>query len=852
MFILADWGIANGTFFNLVSGIYGTVARLYDIIIKVSSNSDMQASLQISNFANTIYVLAGVFMLFRVAIGMIQMLLNPDKVTDKQAGAGKMITRIITCIILLWAFYPNGVLIKPYDKTTGEGGLLPRMEQAVLGTNDTEGLFDTILKNRDRIGGNPYDFSKDTKSKSKSCYYLGVSGSGDSADLKFYKIKFKTGKQDSSNYKEVEKSNGIYYEVVSGVVGGKDSGSGLEYSSLDLPLKYGGDMVTSKGNLKCPKAFDKKGNYYTSSELGDSDSAIIGGYTSLKEMQKGAKKIANGNKDYLSTFLKLKDIGTGIWSHVFGGTFLTAPLVQKFLDWRIDSIVGEFVDYPLLTDLENREAALSFAQAAASSFQECTGDDTKECHAVQDKMFGSTGANHDAVELIGNDQLNVDFFFSWIFGLAIIVYLIFLIVDIIIRKFKLVILEFLSPIPIICYADPNDKIFNQWLKMYMATYVDIFVKLFAINVGLILLNADLIPDGTNILLKILYIVAIFLFIKAIPSMISKIFGLDNFGGSFKDIGKTFKKGLGLGAGAAIGATVGGLTGGVMGGFRGALRGAGAGVKGDYTGNAAGIAAYNRNLQYAKESGSSAGGRLLARLGINDYEDQKHKIDVAKAQLAENKAKELEAKQMENKKNSNLLSNISGWEKKIESNFEKGKYDNRPIAAVNAYRNAVAELEELTSRPVDTSIVTSDPKLDPEQKQAAIEKLHQDRANEIKERKSEISTLKGKALDAAKEAERVNGWDDTAKAYLQAIKQDISKKEYEEYKDILNYAFDDPEKRGIDGAKKKLDARNIQLSTEVAGIEAKYTAAEQDLASQERALENSPTKANYDAMNKLNK
>lgn len=698
MFILDGWGVTNGAFFNLVSGIYGTVARLYDIIIKVSSNSDMQVSLQISNFANTIYVLAGVFMLFRVAIGMIQMLINPDKITDKQAGAGKMITRIITCIILLWAFYPNGVLIKPYDKTTGEGGLLPRMEQAILGTNDTEGLFDTILKNRDRIGGNPYDFSKDTKSKSKSCYYLGVSGSGDNADLKFYKIKFKTGEQDSSNYKEVEKSNGIYYEVVSGVVGGKDSGSGLEYSSLDLPLKYGGDMVTSKGNLKCPKSFDKKGNYYTSSEIGDSDSAIIGGYTSLKAMQKGAEKISKGNKKYLSTFLKLED--NNVWGYLAGGNFVTAPLIQKFLDWEIDNVVGEFVDYPLLTDLENREVALSFAQAAASSFQECTGDDTKECHAVQDKMFGSTGANHDAIELIGNDQLNVDFFFSWIFGLAIIVYLIFLIVDIIIRKFKLVILEFLSPIPIICYADPSDKIFNQWLKMYMATYVDIFVKLFAINIGLILLNADLIPDGTNILLKILYIVAIFLFIKVIPSMISKIFGLDNLGGSFKDIGKTFKKGLGIGAGAAVGATVGGLTGGVMGGFRGALSGAGAGFKGNISGGAKSIASSNERIQEAKANGLGFWKRTAAGIsGTVGYNpktsmDNQIKEKVDKKQMLDDFRK--------NKKNiedmadsSNYLSDIQA---KIASNPNSFTYDKNGKketgkAAMKAARSDFIKLNE---------------------------------------------------------------------------------------------------------------------------------------------------------------
>ena len=152
MFILSDWGVANGAFFSLVSGIYGTVARMYDIILQVSSNSDLQVSLKISDFANTIYVLAGVFMLFRVVIGLLQMLINPDKVTDKQVGAGKLMTRIVTCIVLLWVFYPSGVLLAPYNSKTGEGGLLPRLETAILGTNG-DGLIDKILRGKDKIKG---------------------------------------------------------------------------------------------------------------------------------------------------------------------------------------------------------------------------------------------------------------------------------------------------------------------------------------------------------------------------------------------------------------------------------------------------------------------------------------------------------------------------------------------------------------------------------------------------------------------------------------------------------------------------------------------------------------------------
>ncbi len=598
MYILADWGVANGAFFHLVSGIYGTVARVYDVIIQVSSNSDMQTSLQISDFANTIYVLAGVFMLFRVAIGMIQMLLNPDKVTDKQVGAGKLLTRIVTCVILLWAFYPSGVLLKPYDKTTGDGGMLPRMEQAILGTNDSEGLFDTVLRNRDRIGGNPFDFSKDTKAKSKSCYYF----SATKDDIKYYKINFKTGQKNNSKYKEVTGSNGIYYEVVSGVMGGKNSGSGINYSSINGQLKYVGDMVTKKGNLKCPKALNKNGDHYTSSELGNSTSSIVGGYTSLKEMQKGVEKMSDGDKSTISKLYSSKDKIVDNVLTALGTKSWFKPFAKLFINWKIDGIAGNIVDYPLLTDLENRDTSLSFAQTVAASFQECTGDDTKECHEVQDRMFGSTGGNHDAVELIGDGKLNVDFFFSWIFGLAIIVYLIFLIVDIIIRKFKLVLLEFLSPIPIVCYADPSDKVFNRWLKMYFSTYVDIFIKLFALNVALILLSADLIPDGSNILLKILYIIAILIFAKVVPSMLSKIFGLDSIGGSFKDIGKMFKRGVGIGAGAAVGGAIGGITGGFAGALTGVARGAGAGFKGDISGGAKSIALRNDRVNAAKANG----------------------------------------------------------------------------------------------------------------------------------------------------------------------------------------------------------------------------------------------------------
>ena len=53
------------------------------------------------SFAQSLYTIAGVFMLFRVTVGLINMIINPDQVNDKNAGAGKLLTRIVTSIVLL-------------------------------------------------------------------------------------------------------------------------------------------------------------------------------------------------------------------------------------------------------------------------------------------------------------------------------------------------------------------------------------------------------------------------------------------------------------------------------------------------------------------------------------------------------------------------------------------------------------------------------------------------------------------------------------------------------------------------------------------------------------------------------
>lgn len=87
-------------FFLLDQIVYGLIECLYQMILQIANISVIsQASMQ--EFANRIYVLVGVVMLFKVAFSLIQLFANPDKMSDSTMGAGSLVKRIIISLVLL-------------------------------------------------------------------------------------------------------------------------------------------------------------------------------------------------------------------------------------------------------------------------------------------------------------------------------------------------------------------------------------------------------------------------------------------------------------------------------------------------------------------------------------------------------------------------------------------------------------------------------------------------------------------------------------------------------------------------------------------------------------------------------
>lgn len=90
--------------------LMGVNSLLFELFMEVA-NARVSDNV-FSTFINNIYIVIGIFMIFRVAFSLIQMLANPDMIADKEKGAGKLASRIVivfgliilTPTIFNWAY----------------------------------------------------------------------------------------------------------------------------------------------------------------------------------------------------------------------------------------------------------------------------------------------------------------------------------------------------------------------------------------------------------------------------------------------------------------------------------------------------------------------------------------------------------------------------------------------------------------------------------------------------------------------------------------------------------------------------------------------------------------------------
>lgn len=709
--------------FNIINGLFIMVAKVYDYLQQLIDLDPFDLD-KFTDLATILYVLAGVFMLFRVIVSMIQMLINPDQMMDKQAGAGKLITRVVISIVMLMLFVPNGIIF-------GETGIFQRVEEALLYNEDEKdpGLVIRIMEmglkednsteknskkktdNLSSANSNALVENVYADNKTLTCYYYAESSyikylnqkdKDNITSNELYKITFSLSKK--KNYVQLDGSP-VYYYVSNARVQGGAHGDDFKYLSLPNNKK----LTDSDG-------------MFSKIDIGNGVTSVL--------PSSCPQKIDFTTGDTEPLRLKKDEHTTGSVG-LSGGYASISKMIEQFKqehEKAEKSKSSESPDYAYVKKLKY-EGSLQLAQASAASLQECAADKESECIEIQQEMFKSPSGNAKVTEAMKEDILDINFIFSVILGIGLIVYLMFLCIEILIRRLKLFFLEIISPLPAICYVDPKDKIFNSWSKMYISTYLDLFIKLIAIGIATTLLG-EVAKDfwgNEGFFLKFFEIVAILTFAKILPTMISKIFGLDSMGSSFKDITGLAKGAAMAGVGGAAllgahalatggnmtaaykyaksngknagGAALKALGAGALGVPGALVRGIGAGVKGNVRGGVDAMSAKNARTNEAKKNGLNFWDRTVASMaGIMGYSpktrmDNQIKDIVDKKQMLDDFRKHKD--NIENMADSsNYLSDIKS---KIATNPDSFEYyddDGNRLTGKQAFKEARSDFIKL--------------------------------------------------------------------------------------------------------------------------------------------------------------
>lgn len=103
-FLSSAWGVIRRVFLWIDSIGLTFIDNAYDLMIDAASAFDGEKVAAIAeDIMRNCYIIIGIFALFRIAIFLVNSIINPDKFNEKGSGVGNMFVRIFVTVILLIA-----------------------------------------------------------------------------------------------------------------------------------------------------------------------------------------------------------------------------------------------------------------------------------------------------------------------------------------------------------------------------------------------------------------------------------------------------------------------------------------------------------------------------------------------------------------------------------------------------------------------------------------------------------------------------------------------------------------------------------------------------------------------------
>lgn len=153
--------------------VYGIVEVLFQLIMDLSNVEIFSESI-IDEFSSRIYVILGLVMVFKLMISFIQMLINPDKMSDKEQGAGNLLKRVVISLALIFLVPSIFDLARQV-----QGEIIPLIPKVVLGTtvDTTDETTNEKIYNVGRLMAF-YSFSPFFTYQNESCNDGSIMGTG--------------------------------------------------------------------------------------------------------------------------------------------------------------------------------------------------------------------------------------------------------------------------------------------------------------------------------------------------------------------------------------------------------------------------------------------------------------------------------------------------------------------------------------------------------------------------------------------------------------------------------------------------------------------------------------------------
>lgn len=130
----------RGFFATVDTGIYSLIGTLYDIIVNLAESTLIKET-SVSNITGKLYSFIGIFMLFKISFSIINYIINPDSIADKEKGGAKLIINVVItfALIILCPFAFD--LLRDAQSAILDEHLLTRIILDDTNTYDTQELF---------------------------------------------------------------------------------------------------------------------------------------------------------------------------------------------------------------------------------------------------------------------------------------------------------------------------------------------------------------------------------------------------------------------------------------------------------------------------------------------------------------------------------------------------------------------------------------------------------------------------------------------------------------------------------------------------------------------------------------